>query len=221
MIRALVVHQSKLIAQVIASVLSEEPDIHIIGTADTAGEALAKLEVGPCNMVVAGPGLPDGGLVMLTETVTAKYPDTKVLVIGVPDIESVILQYVMAGASGYVLEDESTDELVENVRAAHEEKALVSPTIAALLINQVARLAQVAARNELDPGAIEELTAREEEVLRLIGQGLTNQEIANRLHITVGTVKNHIHNMLQKLDVSSREEAANFLEFLDGDEPVI
>jgi DNA-binding NarL/FixJ family response regulator len=220
MISALVVHQSKLIAQVIASVLSEEPDIHIIGTANTLEEALAKLETSPCNMVVAGPGLPSGGLVTLTESITVSYPKTKVLIIGVPDAEDIILQYVMAGASGYVLEDETTDELVENLRAAHEEKALVSPSMAALLIEQLSRLARVAAQNELDPGVLGELTTREKEVLRLIGQGLTNQEIAHRLHITIGTVKNHIHNMLQKLDVSSREEAAGYLEFLDNDDTI-
>ena len=218
MIRVLVAHPAKLIANIIASVLSEEPDIHIVGTAVTAEETLGKLDLSRCNMVLAAATLPDGGALKLTELVATSYPDTKVLIIGVPKSESVILQYVMAGASGYVLKDVPVERLLENVRAAHQDEALVSPTIAAVLMNQVAELAQISSQYDLDPQAISELTPRERDVLNLIGEGLTNQEIAERLVIEVGTVKNHVHNILKKLDVSSREEAASYLPLLDEDD---
>jgi DNA-binding NarL/FixJ family response regulator len=217
MIRVIVVHQAKLIANIIASVLSEEPDIHVVSTAVTPEEALGKLERSNCNMILAAATLPNNGALALTETVTESHPNTNVLIIGVPKSESVILQYVMAGAAGYVLQDVPVERLLDNVRAAHQDEALVSPTIAAALINQVAELAQISTQHNLDPQVIADLTSREREVLNLIGESLTNQEIADQLFIEVGTVKNHVHNILRKLDVNSREEAASYLPLLDDE----
>lgn len=215
MIRVLVVHQAKLIANVIASVLAEETDIHVVSTAVSVEEAAGKLERSNCNMVLVAANLPENGALALTETVAQAHPGTKVLVIGVPQSEHLILQYVMAGAAGYVLQDVPVEKLLDNVRAAHADEALISPTVAAALINQVTELAQISSRYDLDPQAIDSLTPRERDVLNLIGEGLTNQEIADRLVIEVGTVKNHVHNILKKLDVSSREEAASYLPLLD------
>ena len=217
MIRVIVVHQAKLIANIIASVLSEEPDIYVVGTAVTPEEALGKLERSNCNMVLAAATLPQNGALTLTEAVATAHHGVKVLIIGVSEAESVILQYVAAGAAGYVLQDVPVERLLENVRAAYEDKALVSPTVAAALMNQVAELAHISAQYDLDPRAIAELTSRERDVLNLIGEGLTNHEIAERLVIEVGTVKNHVHNILKKLDVRSREEAASYLPLLDED----
>jgi DNA-binding NarL/FixJ family response regulator len=214
MIKVIIVHQAKLIANIIASVLSEEADIHVVGTAGGVDEAMGKMELSSCNMVLAAASLPNDGALFLSEAIPASYPQTKVLIIGVPKSENVILQYVMAGASGYVLQDVPVEGLLDNVRAAHQDKALISPDIAAALMNQVAALAHVSSQYDLNPQAVEDLTSRELDVLNLIGEDLTNQEIAERLVIEVGTVKNHVHNILRKLDVSSRKEAASYLSLL-------
>lgn len=218
MIRVIVVHQAKLIANIIASVLSEEPDIHVVSTAVTVAETLGKLDRSNCNMVLAAATLPNNDALTLTEAIADSYPEIKVLILGVRNAESVILQYVMAGASGYVLQDVPVERLLDNVRAAHQNKALVSPTIAASLMQQVSELAQISAQYDLDPQAIADLTPRERDVLNLIGEDLTNQEIAERLVIEVGTVKNHVHNILKKLDASSRQEAATYLSLLNKDD---
>ena len=217
MIRVLVVHKTRLIANIIASVLSDEEDIHVVGTAITIEEALDKLKMSRCNMVLVAATLENDSALQLTESVAVSFPDTKVLVIGVPKSEDVILQYVMAGASGYVLQNVPAEKLLDNVRAAHDDKALISPTVAAVLMEQVAELSHISAQYELDPEVVETLTPRERDVLSLIGDGMTNQEIASQLVIEVGTVKNHVHNILKKLDVTSREEAANYLPLLDDD----
>jgi RNA polymerase sigma factor (sigma-70 family) len=218
MIRTLVVHQTKLIAHIIASVLSEEPDIHVVGRASSIDEALALLERTNCNMVLVSARLPNKGALKLTEAVHQEAPEIVVLVFGLPESESLILQYVMAGASGYVLQDVPAEHLFENIRAAHADKAIVSPTVAAALMTQIAELARISARNNVDPEAVQELTPREQEVLVLIGDGLTNQEIGQKLFIEVGTVKNHVHNLLKKLDVGSREDAAAYLPLIKGEE---
>lgn len=223
MIRLIIVHQAHLICSLIASVLSEEPDIYIIGYASTVEDALARLERSNCNMILVAATLPDNGALELTKAVAEQQPAIKVLVIGLPESENMILQYVAAGASGYVLQDVPVEKLLDNVRAVYDDKAIISPSVAAALMSRITELAQVASQVQVDPKSMEELTPREREVLDLIGQEATNQQIADQLFIEVGTVKNHVHSILKKLDVSSREEAASYLPYIkqreEGSEP--
>jgi DNA-binding NarL/FixJ family response regulator len=215
MVRVLVVHQTLLIGNIIASVLSDEKDITVVGRATTIDEAMTCLETERCNMVLVSAQLPDNGALKLTEAATEIDPKTKVLVTGLPESKNIILQYVMAGASGYVLEDVSVEHLLDHIRAAHDDQAIVSPEMAAALMTQITELAYISSQDRLDTTAVSELTNREREVLNLIGEGLTNQDIADKLFIEVGTVKNHVHNLLKKLDVSNREDAAAYLPYLE------
>lgn len=218
MIRVVVVHQTQLIANIIASVLSEEPDIEVVGTAVTAAETLVKVEGSRCNIVLTAASLPDGAALTLTKAIALNFPQTKTLIIGVPKSESVIMKYVMAGASGYVLQDVAVEQLLNHVRATYHDEALVSPAMVSALIHKVAQLAQISSQHELDPQAITGLTARERDVLNLIGGGLSNKKIGEHLVIEVGTVKNHVHNILKKLKVSGRREAALYLPLLEKSE---
>ena len=223
MIRLIIVHQAHLICSLIASVLSEEADIYIVGYATNVAEALARLERSNCNMILVAATLLDNGALELTKTVAEQWPTVKVMVIGLPESDNMILEYVAAGASGYVLQDVPVEKLLDNVRAVYDDKAIISPSVAAALMTRITELAQITAQTQVDPEAIEELTPREREVLDLIGQEATNQQIADQLFIEVGTVKNHVHSILKKLDVSSREEAATYLPYIkkqdEGAEP--
>ncbi|NIT57547.1 MAG: hypothetical protein GWN00_15355 [Aliifodinibius sp.] len=128
---------------------------------------------------------------------------------------NVILQYIEAGASGYVLQNESVEDMMEKLHAAKEEKALVSPMVAASMIDRLTQLANLdmpLAYMENKDNMIYELTPREEEVLGLVADGCTNKEIAEELVIECGTVKNHVHNILKKLEVNSRYEAASIFQ---------
>ncbi|MFW5940679.1 MAG: LuxR C-terminal-related transcriptional regulator [Chloroflexota bacterium] len=214
MIRVLVVHQTQLISSIIANVLDEEEDITVIAQASSTEEALGCLESQPCEMVLVAATLPDNGALRITEEITDRDTNTKVLVIGLPKSKNAILQYVAAGASGYVLQEVSTERLLEHIRAAYDGKAIISPDIAAALMSHINELAQISTQTDIDPSAYAQLTPREREVLDLIGEDFSNQQIADKLYIEVGTVKNHVHNILKKLDVSSRHEAAAFLPFV-------
>jgi DNA-binding NarL/FixJ family response regulator len=119
-----------------------------------------------------------------------------------------------AGASGYILKDHSLEDLVETIRAAQDGKVFVSPQIAAAMMERLSNLAQLFSDVENSVTGTAGLTSRELEVLGLIGQGLTNQEIAEKLVIEIGTVKNHVHSILEKLNVGSRGEAAAYLTFI-------
>jgi two-component system nitrate/nitrite response regulator NarL len=218
MIRIVIVHPSLLVCSLYSSVLDQRPNMEVVGRATMVKEALMRVQESDCNLILVSANLEDNGALALTRKIAQEHPELKVLVVGMPESKYVILQYVMAGASGYVLQDVSVDQLLQNIRAAEEDKALVSPTMAAALIDHVAELAHISARPYIQPEAYSELTARELEVLQLIDEGLTNQEISNELVIEVGTVKNHVHNILRKLDVASREDAAAHLPYIQLDE---
>jgi len=214
MIRVLLVNEIRLMSNVIAATLEDEPDIEVVGCATSVGEALEIIQHEDVNILLASTRLPEQGALRLTEAVTEKTPATDVLVLGVTEKKERVLQYVEAGAVGYILRDDTVEDMLEAIRAAQKGKALVSPEIASALMDRVSELAGMFA--DLETGVIESagLTSREVEVLELLGQNLTNQQIADRLIIEVGTVKNHVHSILNKLNVSTRDEAAAYLALI-------
>lgn len=206
MIRVLLVNEAGLVCDVLASILNDEVDLQTMGPVTSADDALALAP--KADVVLVGTQLPEEGALELTRRLSDAAPAAKVLVMGLEETEEEILAFVEAGADGYVLRDDSVDDLLTRVRAAHGGEALVSPGIAAAIMSRVSELASLFPRVNRVAGKQGDLTRREREVLDLVAKGLTNQEIADRLSITEGTVKNHVHNILGKLDVRSRHDAA-------------
>ncbi len=136
------------------------------------------------------------------------------LILGLAESKAEVLHYVEAGAAGYVLQEDSVDALLAKLRSTYAGVPMISPEIVGALLSRVTELAQDNERAEVVPNASIELTTREREILTLIGQGLSNQQIAERLVIEVGTVKNHVHRILQKLNVTDRQTAAAYLDHL-------
>lgn len=207
MVNVLVVNKSRLICSVTAAALREKSDIQIEGAATSVEEALDLLRRRDCDVILVSTNLPNDGALELAKMVDNS---AKVLVIGVAETKEVILRYAEAGVAGYVLREDSIADLLKNIRAAHRGQALISADVASALMARIAQLSELTPN--LGAGAEEhsELTPREQEVLNLIGGGLSNREIADRLVIEVGTVKNHVHSILRKLDVDSRHEAASY-----------
>ena len=212
MIRVVLVNSIRILANVIAAVLENEPDIHVVGCTTTVDEALTLAS--QCDVLIASTRLPDNGALRITQAVAQANLPTKVLILGLAESREEVLHYVEAGAAGYVLQDDSVDALLTKLRSTYAGTAMISPEIAGALLSRVAELSQGSGRAELKPGTSIELTAREREILTLIGQGLSNQQIADRLTIEVGTVKNHGHRILHKLNVADRQMAAAYLDLL-------
>jgi two-component system nitrate/nitrite response regulator NarL len=212
MIHVLLVNQILLVSNVMAAVLEDEPDMEVVGCAASLEEALDL--VSKADVVLIGTGQGNSALKVTRAIAEADFP-VRILVVGLAESEQEILRYVQAGAAGYVLRDDSVEDLLERIRSAYEEKALISPKIAAALMARVAELTSMTAEIKTSTNGSGELTPREREILALIGEGLTNQQIAERLVIEVGTVKNHVHSILQKLDASNRHDAAAYLAVLD------
>jgi DNA-binding NarL/FixJ family response regulator len=215
LIKVLLVIEVRLIGNIFASVLGEEADIKVAGYVTTLQEALEFIQTQEVDIVLVSAELPDRGALEFTRTVIDRDLSTKVLALGLSEEnKNEALRYIEAGASGYILKDNSVAELIEAIRLAQKGEAQISSGIAAAMMERLFYLARMfsAVENKID-GEVR-LTSRELEVLQFIGEGLTNQEIAARLVVEVGTVKNHVHSILEKLNVSNRDEAASYLAFI-------
>jgi DNA-binding NarL/FixJ family response regulator len=213
MIRILLAHPSRLVCDSIRSALDKQEDVYVVGCATTPEETHFLLPHG--NVVLLGTTLDEGNTLDLLSDIRMTYPQKKVLVLGVDDRPEMILRYIEAGAAGYILQNESIEDVVQKLQAAAEEKAIVSPSVAAAMMRRLSRLANLEtpiAYMKARASQLGDLTAREQEVLQLITDGCTNQEIAARLVIECGTVKNHVHNILKKLEVNNRHEAASVFQ---------
>jgi len=212
-IRVMLVNEILLMCNIIASVLDEEDDLQVVGMFTTIDDAMENAE--NCHVALISTNLPDHGAIKLTRNLVDQYPHIKVLLLGLAESEAEIMQYVEAGASGYILKDDTVEIMLEHIRAAYQNTAVISPEIAAALIAKVNELSKYFQDYE---GVLQpiELTTRERQVLQLLSQNLTNQEIADQLVIEVGTVKNHVHSILEKLKVSSRQDAAAFWSLIQN-----
>jgi DNA-binding NarL/FixJ family response regulator len=212
MLRILLAHPSRLVCDSLRTTLDRADDIYVVGCATSSEELYFLLPHG--NIILLGSELEDVSALEMLDEIRMTHPQKKVLVLGVDNNPDTIIRYVEAGAAGYILQDESIEEMTQKLWAAHEEKAIISPVVAAALMERLAHIASLDMPLAFTQAGVhlEELTSREEEVLHLIAEGYTNQQIANKLIIECGTVKNHVHNILKKLDVNNRHEAASLFQ---------
>jgi two-component system, NarL family, nitrate/nitrite response regulator NarL len=209
MLTILIVSDIRLYRDGLAELLSRREAVRVIGTATRPDEALQlACELNPA-VVVVDQALP--GSLLLSRTLGQVRPDIRVVALGVPDSEECVLAFAEAGIAGYVSREGSVQDLVDAVERAARGELQCSPQVAGTLIRRLAWRAAVGGTLAPSP-----LTARESEIVRLIDEGLSNKEIAVRLGIEVATVKNHVHNLLEKLRVHRRSEAAARLRVLPG-----
>ena len=215
MISVLVVHKIRLTCDLTASALCGEPDIKVHDCAFSADEALAKLARLPADIALVNINLPDNQALLFTRAVARTGRNVKVVITGLIQSKAAILRYIEEGAAGYVLEEDSLTDLVRKIRRVHANEFLVSPRIggalAARLTELKRQMAKLHALSVVEPFREQaELTTRESEILALIDRGYNNAQIAKSLVIEMGTVKNHVHNILRKLNVQSRKHAVIF-----------
>ena len=215
MINLVIVHEYELMCHIISVVLEDEADIYIAGTATNYTNAMELIQRGNIDIALVSTRLPDQEALKLTRRLLKEQPDVKIIAMGISENKEHILQFVEAGVNGYVLQENSLDDLIGTIRAVHADRAFVSPEIASALIERVSALTLAFERLGATVPQTIDLTDRELEVLKLLDQNLSNKEIAERLVIEVGTVKNHVHNILDKLGVSTREEAAALLTMIE------
>jgi DNA-binding NarL/FixJ family response regulator len=205
-IRILLVDDQRLMREGLRILLELEPDLEIAGEATNGQEALdayAEIEPDVVLMDVRMPGM-DG--VEATWRLRERWPSALVIILTTFDDDEYVFEGLRAGARGYLLKDVSGNDLADAVRTVAAGGALIEPSVARRVVAEFARMAPPV--RQPDDGLAEPLSEREREILRLVAQGLTNREIADRLSLAQGTVKNYVTTILQKLGARDRTQAA-------------
>ncbi|WP_298820591.1 response regulator [Chloroflexus sp.] len=208
-IRVLIVDDQPLIRTGIATLLARKPDIEVVGQAANGREALEFVATLDPDVVLMDVLMPVMDGVEATRQLAARGPRPAVIMLTtVPDDEKV-LQSIAAGARGYLLKDVDHRALADGIRTVATGGALIHPQITAQLLPRLSQLAATAASTPPPPPEpVISLTPREREILRLLAQGYTNQEIGEYLALSIGTVKNHLSVIFAKLAVRDRTQAA-------------
>ena len=208
-IRVVIADDHVLYRRGLQMVVSQDDDIEIVGEAGDGKEAVDRtVELLP-DVVLMDVRMPHTSGIEACQRIKSQVPSTKIIMLTMSDEESDLYEAVKAGANGYLLKDVPGEEIADGVRAVHNGDSLISPSMASKLLAEFALMSRRQGERPSAVGA-PRLTERELEVLRLVARGLANKEIAHDLFISENTVKNHVRNILEKLQLHSRMEAAMY-----------
>ncbi len=213
-VRVLIADDQQLVREGIASLLGLQPGIEVVGTARDGAEAAELAAALAADVVLMDVRMPGGDGTQATAVIRRELPGCQVVMLTTFDDEEYVVQALRAGAAGYLLKDLPAAELAAAVRLAHAGIAQFGTQAVGRLAAAIARegqsapLQSVPAEPVLAGPAAGELTARETDVLRLVARGATNREIASRLFLSEGTVKNHLSRILTRLGLRDRTQAA-------------
>ncbi|MFE9255280.1 response regulator [Streptomyces sp. NPDC006879] len=204
-IRVFLLDDHEVVRRGLTDLLDAEPDIEVVGEAATAQQALARGPALRPQVAVLDVRLPDGDGITVCRELRSSMPDLACLMLTSFDDEEALLDAIMAGAAGYVLKEIKGTDLVSAVRTVATGRSMLDPATTARLIHSLREPQPLAPPRD---ARLSVLTERERAVLVLIGEGLTNRQIAERLYLSEKTVKNHISRLLGKLGVQRRVQAA-------------
>ncbi len=206
-IRIAVVDDHPMLREGVVRTLNDEPDIEVVGEGGSADQAVDIAQKSLPDIILLDMNMPGSGLAAI-ERISDCCPAVKLIVLTVQEDHDAVTHALERGARGYILKGVGASELVDIVRAVHDGGSYVSPSLAAKLLSNFG-----ASNRKKDPeNPIETLTAREEQILELLGKGLRNKEIGLQLDLKEKTVKHYVTNILQKLQLRNRVEAALLLK---------
>ena len=202
-VRVLVVDDQELFRRGLIMLLSGDADIEVVGEAADGITATELATTTAPDVILLDVRMPRRTGVEACRAIKEAVPATKIIMLTVSDEEADLYESVKNGAAGYLLKDSSIEEVAQAIRVVNEGQSLISPSMAVKLIDEFKQMS----KPEREQGPALRLTERELEVLRLVAKGLNNREVAKELFISENTVKNHVRNILEKLQLHSRMEA--------------
>ncbi len=215
-IRVLVVDDQEIVRNGISLILSQQPGIAIVGLASDGNEAeRVALELKP-DLVLMDIKMPRRSGIQATRTIRQQLPQTRVILLTTYDVDDWVFEGIRAGANGYLLKDTSTEHLIDAVHAVHRGESHLDAALAGRVMTEFRRLSELdiasgqrppPVTTKPDDSVIEQLSEREMEILQLIAQGLSNRDIAGKLFLSEGTVRNYVSSVLGKLHANDRAQA--------------
>lgn len=206
-LRLLIVDDHAIFRQGLRALLDMEDDFTVIGEASRGDEAIAMVAEDPPDVILLDLHLPDGNGSEFCGQLLEASPNSRVLILSAYDDDQEISAALIGGASGYVLKTVGGERLADNIRSVHRGEVLLAPSVAAKVVRQLSRLREEAGRQE---EALEVLTPREREVFFLASRGLKNAEIADELYLSEKTIKTHLRNIYNKLNLASKADLRLF-----------
>ncbi len=204
--KVLIADDHAIVREGVRMILAKEPDIEVVGEAEDGRQALDLVEQRRPNVVVMDISMPGMGGIEATKKVKEQHPGVNVLALTMHEDETYVFQLLRAGASGYVLKRAAAQDLVQAVRAAAKGEAFLYPSVARKVVEDYLKRVEAGEERERYDG----LTEREREILTLIAQGLSNQQIAEKLYISIKTVQTHRAHVLEKLGLHDRTELVRY-----------
>lgn len=206
-VRVLLAEDHVLFRKGLASLIDPLEDMEVVGEAGDGREALERARELMPDLILMDIQMPGWDGLKATRAIKEELPYVKIVMLTISDDDKDLFEAIKQGAEGYLLKNLSPEELFEMLRGVHRGEAPISGLTAARILDEFARLAQ---KETWVPSSGESLTLREKEVLQLVAQGATNKEIASQLFIAENTVKNHLRNILTKLHLQNRVQAAAY-----------
>lgn len=204
-VRILLADDHALFREGLAGIINSQPDMQVIGEADDGLEALVKARELKPDLILMDVQMPGMDGLEATRQIKSGLPDSKIIMLTIRDDDAMLFEALKNGAQGYLLKDIHSTEMLKMMRNAIKGEAALSPALAGRVLCEFRRLSRA---ENLEGDSESVLTEREQQVLFQVSQGATDKEIAETLNISLNTVKTHIRNILSKLHVTTRREAA-------------
>jgi DNA-binding NarL/FixJ family response regulator len=187
--------------------LHEQPDLKVIASLGSGDTLLREKRMKP-DVILLDFVLRGSTSLRLVQAIKKTLPKARVIVMDLAPVQPSLIEFVQVGVDGFVLKDATFDDFLQTIRTVAEGKKVLPPTLTSSLLSEIATHA--AKNSKGNPFKSVRMTAREREVIELIAEGLSNKQIATRLHLSVDTVKSHVHNILEKLALHTRLEIASY-----------
>jgi len=205
-IKVLIADDHRVVREGLMAILKTEENIEVVGEAQDGQEAIEKVRTLEPDVILMDVSMPRMGGVEATRQIKREFPHIGIIALTMYDEQQYIFDLVRAGATGYLLKDTESAQIVEAIRAIYRGESLIHPSVASKILAEFSLLAQK--KGKKPSWEDHDLTEREITVLRLVADGKTNKEIANNLDLSEKTVKNHVRNIFHKLQVYDRTQAA-------------
>lgn len=206
--RVLLVDDHHLFREGLARILNAQPDFEVVGEAGDGLEAQVKARKLKPDLILMDVGMPGGDGLEATQRIKQEMPGVTIVMLTVRDEDDKLFQSIRNGAQGYLLKSIHSKEMLAMLRAAVHGEAAITPALGARMLEEFRRVSRMARQETREE--TEALTAREQEILSLVAAGATNMEIADKLHVSIHTVKTHMRKILAKLHQDRRYEAASY-----------